>query len=301
LATGASPAKLEIPGADLPHVHVLRTLADSESIAKAATKGKIAVVIGSSFIGLEVAASLRHRDVTVHVVAPDEIPLAKVLGEEAGKAVRALHEKKGVTFHRSKPKEITKTSVVLENGETLACDLVVAGVGVKPNVDFARTGGLKIENGIVVDERFRTSDPSIWAAGDVAHYPDAHGGESIRVEHFVAAERQAQHAAGAILRKKEPFRVPPFFWSQHYDLKFTYVGHASKWDRIDVKGSIAKKDAALFYRKGSKIVAVVTIERDMLALEAEAAMERGDDTALEALAAKEGADDTTLEAARAKE
>ncbi|MEO8801532.1 MAG: FAD-dependent oxidoreductase [Polyangiaceae bacterium] len=287
LATGAAPIRLDIPGADLPHVHVLRTLADSEAIAKSATKGKIAVVIGSSFIGLEAAASLRHRDVKVHVVAPEAIPLAGVLGEAAGQVVRELHEQNGVVFHRSKPKEITKTGVVLENGETVPCDLVVVGIGVRPNLDLARTAGLKIDKGIVVDASFRTSDASIWAAGDVARYPDVHTGEPVRIEHFVAAERQAQHAAAAILGKNEPFRVPPFFWSLHYDLKFSYVGHAASWDRIEVRGSVAKRDAALFYRKGSKVVAVVTVDRDMLCLEAEAAMEAGDDAALEALAARE--------------
>lgn len=287
LVTGAAPIHLDIPGADLPHVHVLRTLADSEAIAKAATKGKTAVVIGSSFIGLEASASLRHRHVDVHVVAPEPVPLANVVGEEAGKVVRELHEKNGVVFHRSKPKEITKTGVLLENGETIACDLVVVGIGVRPNLDLARAAGLKIDKGIVVDASFRTSDASIWAAGDVARYPDAHTGEPVRIEHFVAAERQAQHAAAAILGKTEPFRVPPFFWSLHYDLKLSYVGHASSWDRIEVKGSVAKKDAALFYRKGGKIVAVVTVDRDLLGLEAEAAMEAGDDAALEALATRE--------------
>ncbi|MGH7284245.1 MAG: FAD-dependent oxidoreductase, partial [Polyangiaceae bacterium] len=177
LATGASPSRLSIPGADLPNVHTLRTLADSKAIAARAEKGKRAVVIGASFIGLEVAAALRNREVTVDVVGPEDVPLARVLGPDAGAFVRALHEEHGVKFHLGKkPRAIHERAVELESGERITCDFVVIGVGVKPRVDLAQAAGLKVENGIVVDAHLRTSDESIYAAGDVARYPDAYSG-----------------------------------------------------------------------------------------------------------------------------
>ncbi|MEO7109734.1 MAG: FAD-dependent oxidoreductase, partial [Polyangiaceae bacterium] len=284
LATGASPARLAIPGADLPHVLTLRTLADSRAIAARAEKGKRAVVIGASFIGLEVAASLRQRGVEVDVVGPEEIPLARVLGKEAGTFVRKLHEAHGVRFHlEEKPRAIDLGGVDLESGKRLACDFVVIGVGVKPRVELAHAAGLVVENGIVVDARLRTSDDAIYAAGDVARYPDAFSGEKVRVEHFAFAERQGQHAAASILGKTSPFVDAPFFWSQHYDVSFCYVGHAVNWDRIDVDGSLEARDATLVFRKGEKILAVVTVGRDLTSLRAEAAIEQNDLVALSAL------------------
>ena len=277
LATGASPSRLPIPGADGANVHLLRTLAHSKAIAARAEKGKRAVVIGASFIGLEVAAALRHREVSVDVVAPDDVPLARVLGPDAGAFVKRLHEEHGVKFHLgTKPKAIRDAAVELDSGESIPCDFVVMGVGVKPRVELAQAAGLKVENGIVVDAQLRTSDESIYAAGDVARYPDAYSGEASRVEHFVAAERQGQHAAASILGKTSPFRDPPFFWSQHYDVSFSYSGHAEKWDRIDIDGSLDARDATLRFVRGDKVLAVVTMGRDMTSLRAEAAMERGE-------------------------
>jgi NADPH-dependent 2,4-dienoyl-CoA reductase/sulfur reductase-like enzyme/nitrite reductase/ring-hydroxylating ferredoxin subunit len=283
IATGAAPIQLQIPGAD--RAHMLRTLADSKAIIALAAKGKRAVVIGASFIGLEVAASLRKREVSVDVVAPEEVPLARILGPEAGTFIRKLHEENGVRFHlQKKPKAIYADAVELESGERLPCDFVVTGVGVRPRVELAQAAGLKLDNGIVVDGRLRTSDPSIYAAGDVARYPNLYSGETSRVEHFAAAERQGQHAAAAMLGKASEFRDPPFFWSQHYDVQFSYVGRAMKWDRIEIKGSLEKRDAALAYISGNKVLAVVTVNRDAVSLRAEAAMQRGDSEAvLEAL------------------
>jgi apoptosis-inducing factor 3 len=275
-ATGAFPIRLQIAGANLPHVHTLRTLADSRAIADLAEKGERAVVIGASFIGLEVAASLRHREVEVDVIAPEAVLLEKILGPEVGAFVKKLHEEHGVRFHlKEKPKAIVADAVELESGARIACDFVVMGVGVRPRVDLAQSAGLKVDNGIVVDRNLRTSDDAIFAAGDVARYPDAHSGELSRVEHFAAAERQGQHAAAAMLGDANGFRDPPFFWSQHYDVSFSYVGHAAKWDRLEVRGSLEKRDAALYYRLGDKVLAVVTIGRDPVSLRAEAAMEKG--------------------------
>jgi apoptosis-inducing factor 3 len=153
LATGAEPVRLEMPGGDLPHVHYLRTLFDSRSIIQAAKNAKRAVVIGSSFIGLEVAASLRARNVDVHVVAPDKIPLERVLGEYLGKYVRSLHEEKGVTFHLEHTvKRVEADHVVLDDGARIDADLVVIGVGVRPRLDLAESAGLAMDRGIVVNE-----------------------------------------------------------------------------------------------------------------------------------------------------
>jgi NADPH-dependent 2,4-dienoyl-CoA reductase/sulfur reductase-like enzyme/nitrite reductase/ring-hydroxylating ferredoxin subunit len=275
LATGARPRSLTLPGGDLPHVHVLRTLADSRAIIQAVEGKRRAVVIGSSFIGLEVAASLRHRGLEVDVVSTDTLPLARVLGEELGGFVKGLHEQHGVRFRLGrKPASITPKSVKLDDGTELDADVVVAGIGVSPRVELAEAAGLRVDNGIVVDAELRTSAPGIYAAGDAARYPDPATQELVRIEHWVLAERQGQAAARNMLGRGRPFADAPFFWSQHYDVTLSYVGHASEWERIDAKGSLAKRDYAAAYVKGDRIVAVVTVGRDLLSLRCEAALEQ---------------------------
>jgi NADPH-dependent 2,4-dienoyl-CoA reductase/sulfur reductase-like enzyme/nitrite reductase/ring-hydroxylating ferredoxin subunit len=277
LATGAEPIRLPIPGFDLPHVHVLRSLTDSRAIIEKAKGAKRAVVLGASFIGLEAASALRHRNIEVTVAAPEDRPLGKVLGPDLGDFVRKLHEEKGVVFKLgTKPAEITADAVRLDNGESIPADLVVAGIGVRPRVALAEAAGLKVDNGVLVDEHLRTSAPGIWAVGDIARWPDPHSGESIRVEHWVVAERQGQTAALSILGKNQSFDAVPFFWSQHYDVSINYVGHAVKWDSADVTGSLADRDATVTFRAGGRVAAVATVFRDKESLEAEAAMEHGD-------------------------
>jgi NADPH-dependent 2,4-dienoyl-CoA reductase/sulfur reductase-like enzyme/nitrite reductase/ring-hydroxylating ferredoxin subunit len=281
LATGATPMKPPIAGIDAPHVFVLRTLADSRAIIAKATSSKRAVLIGAGFIGLEVAASLRARGLEVHVVAPEALPLARVMGEALGGLVKRVHEEHGVVFHLgASTKAIEAGAVVLATGERIEADLVVVGAGVRPAVSLAEQAGLKVDRGIVVDEGLRTSAPGIWAVGDAARWPDPRSGESIRVEHWVVAERMGQIAARSVLGANVRCDLVPFFWSAHYDLTINYIGHAERWDRIDVSGSLEARDAAVAFRLAGKTLAIATIGRDRVGLDAEAAMERNDEDAL---------------------
>jgi len=282
LATGAEPIRLSLPGAE--KALLLRTLADSKAIATRASAGRKAVVIGASFIGLEAAASLRARNVEVDVIAPEARPLERVLGAELGDFVRALHEEHGVRFHLGrKPARIEERAVALDDGSTLPADLVVMGVGVRPRLALAEQAGLRLDKGVAVDATLRTSAEGVWAAGDIARFPEARTGRGIRVEHWVVAERQGQHAARAMLGAKEPFREVPFFWSQHYDVPINYVGHAEAWDSIGISGSVKERNCLVAYRQGGRVLAVASIYRDQESLLIEAAMERGDDAAIEKL------------------
>ncbi|HEY2028047.1 MAG TPA: FAD-dependent oxidoreductase [Myxococcales bacterium] len=284
LATGAEANRLQVPGGDLPHVRTLRSLADSDAIIARAAKGKRAVVVGASFIGLEAAASLRARGVEVHVVAPESVPAERVLGRELGGLLRKVHEEHGVVFHLGDvPASIDEREVVLKSGTRLPADVVVAGVGVRPGISLAEQAGLTVDRGIVVDEFLRTSAPAVWAAGDVARIPDPRTGQKVRIEHWVVAERQAEAAAKNMLGFNQPYRDVPFFWTNHYDLAVNYVGHAEKFDSVQVAGNLHGRDAIVAYREGSAIRAVATVGRDRAALEAELAFEQGDDAALERL------------------
>ena len=282
LATGASPIRLPIPGADLPHVHLLRTLADMKGIIAALRPGQKAVVIGASFIGLEVAASLRARKVEVTVVAPESRPLERLLGGELGDFVKSLHEEKGVQFRLGrKPASITASAVTCDDGSTVPAELVVMGVGVRPNLSVAEKSGLKVDRGVVVDANLRTSAPGVWAAGDIARFP--RGDETWRIEHWVVAEQHGQVAARDMLGVGAPYGHVPFFWSQHYDVPINYVGHAEAWDAVQVAGSLQDRNALVAFRQKGRIVAVASIYRDRDSLLAEDALGRNDQPALEQL------------------
>lgn len=290
LATGADPIRLPIPGADQPHVHFLRTAADSRAIIAAAGSGKPVVIIGAGFIGLEVAAALRARGVDVTVVAPETIPLARIMGDEVGRFVQRLHEQHGVHFLLGGGvQSIERDAVIASDGRSLPAGFVVMGTGVRPNTRLAETAGLKVDNGVVVNEFLETSVPGIYAAGDVARWPDPFSGRSLRVEHWVVAEQQAQVAAQNILGEKQRYTHAPFFWSAHYDAVIAYVGNAFGWDAVEVRGSLDDRNALIAYRTGNRIAAVATIFRDRESLEIEHAMERGDYDAVEAIVSSFGA------------
>jgi NADPH-dependent 2,4-dienoyl-CoA reductase/sulfur reductase-like enzyme len=222
-----------------------------------------------------VAASLRNREIEVHVVAPEKRPMEKILGPDMGDFVHSLHKEHGVVFHlENTVTAIDGKRVTLKSGETLDADLVVVGVGVRPRVELAKKAGLALDRGVAVNEYLETSVPGIFAAGDIARWPDPLTGEKIRVEHWVVAERQGQTAALNMLGEREKHTAVPFFWSQHYDIPINYTGHAEKWDEIAIDGDIAAKDCLLRFKRNGRVLAVASIFRDVANLESEVAMER---------------------------
>jgi len=191
--------------------------------------------------------------------------------------IRKIHEEHGVKFHLGrKPAVIQERHVQLDDGTTLDCDLVIIGIGVRPNTSLAETAGIATDNGVLVNELLETNIPGIFAAGDIARWPDPRAGR-IRVEHWVVAERQGQTAARNMLGASERFGAPPFFWSNHFDVATRYVGHASADDRAVVSGDLTAKDASVFFRADNKLAAVASVGRDLENLKAEVALEHGDE------------------------
>ena len=275
LATGAEPVRLEIPGADLPHVHYLRTLTDSRALVEKALVAKRAVVIGASFIGLEVAASLRARNIDVQIVGTETTLMKKVLGPQVGDYLRRVHEDHGVTFHLgTTATAIDDKCVTLESGERLPADFVVIGIGVKPATSIAEDAGIALDRGVAVNEYLETNAPGVFAAGDIARWPDQLSGDAIRVEHWVVAERQGQVAAHNILGRRERFDYIPFFWTEQYDFRLAYVGHAERWDDVEIVGSLEARDCTIIYKRDGRELAKAFVHRDLDGLRTELEFER---------------------------
>jgi 3-phenylpropionate/trans-cinnamate dioxygenase ferredoxin reductase subunit len=277
LATGATPIRLPVPGAELGHVFTLRSLRDARAIIAEAGRAQSAVVVGASFIGLEVAAALRARKLDVHVVAPELVPMERVLGRDLGEFIRELHEQNGVRFHLgSTLQAIDRDHVVLSGGARVDAELVVVGIGVRPSTELAEQAGLTCDRGILVDATLRTSAPGVWAAGDLARWPDRSSGERVRIEHWVLAERLGRTAARNILGAEEPFRAVPFFWSRHYDVSIQYVGSAAGWQDAEAVGDPRHGQGAVLFKRGGRALAVASIGDARASLEAEIALGSAD-------------------------
>ncbi|MDF3936713.1 FAD-dependent oxidoreductase [Pseudomonas citronellolis] len=273
LATGSTAARLQVPGAELPHVHTLRSLADCDALIAACAGARRCVLVGAGFIGLEAAASLRSRGLEVQVVAPSP-PLRRVLGEALGGMLQALHEQHGVVFHiGAEVQAIEPGQVRLADGRILPADLVLVGVGARPELGLAEAAGLRLDKGVLVDAWLRCSAPDIYAVGDIARWPDARSGAAIRVEHWAVAERQGVVAALNILGRQQRYTAVPFFWTQQYDIGINYVGHAEQWDRVDIDGDPARHDCRVSYWLDGRRLAVATVGRDLESLRAEADFE----------------------------
>jgi NADPH-dependent 2,4-dienoyl-CoA reductase/sulfur reductase-like enzyme/nitrite reductase/ring-hydroxylating ferredoxin subunit len=273
LATGASPLRLDIPGSD--RIQYLRTLQDCRAIISKLGASKNAVIIGASFIGLEVAASLVTRGLGVSVVALEKLPLELVLGGELGTLIKKIHDERGVRFYMEHSvKAVEEKSVVLDDGTRLDADLVVAGIGVQPRMRLAEAAGLTLDNGVAVNEFLETSASGVYAAGDVARWPDAYSDARLRVEHWVVAERQGQTVARNMLGHRDRFDDIPFFWSAHYDkVSIHYTGHVERWDETRIDGDITGMDCAVSYMVEGKRRAMATINRDRQSLETEVELE----------------------------
>ncbi|HVI26924.1 MAG TPA: FAD-dependent oxidoreductase [Xanthomonadaceae bacterium] len=270
LATGAEPRRLRLPGFDRPNVHVLRSLADADAIIAAAARARTVAFVGAGFIGLEAAAALRARGLEVHVVAPDEVPMERVLGRELGGFLTSLHRDQGVRFHlRANVRGYDGQALQLEDGGRVPADFVVVGIGVAPRTALAEAAGLRVDGGIVVDATLQASLPGHYAAGDVARFPWR--GELARVEHWVHAERQGQAAAANLLGAAQAFADVPFFWTHHYGVELRYTGLGNGWDEVRVDGDLPARDFTARYFRGGTLVAAASVgrDRDNLAIEAE--------------------------------
>jgi NADPH-dependent 2,4-dienoyl-CoA reductase/sulfur reductase-like enzyme/nitrite reductase/ring-hydroxylating ferredoxin subunit len=266
VATGSTARRLQVPGADLDGVFTLRGFDDSDAIVAAAEGASRAVVVGASFIGMEVAAALVERGLSVTVVAPDAVPFASTLGEEVGRMLRALHEEHGVAFRLETgvariEGERSVGGVTLEDGSRLEADLVVAGIGARPATGFVEGLDLEDDGGILVDERLRAAE-GVWAAGDVAWFPDPRAGGRARIEHWRTALQQGRVAAHDMAGRGAPLTAVPFFWTNQYGEGVQYVGHARHWDEVLVDGDVAARDFLALYLENGVVLAASASGRD---------------------------------------
>ena len=262
LSTGATPRRLDLPGADLPGVRYLRQMGDSDALRAAITSARRVVVIGAGWIGSEVAASARLLGADVAIVAPEAVPLVRVLGAEVGGIYRDLHAEHGVDLHLSTQIEAIVGSgaaqgVRTTEGAVIEGDLVVAGVGVSPRDELARDAGLTLENGIVVDEFLRTSAPDVFAAGDVANTWNPMYSRRIRVEHWANALNQGETAGRNMLGQNTAYAKLPYFYSDQYDLGMEYNGYAADWDQVVLRGDAAGREFLAFWLKDGRVLAAM--------------------------------------------
>ncbi|HEU4498028.1 MAG TPA: FAD-dependent oxidoreductase, partial [Sphingomicrobium sp.] len=275
IATGSEPNRLTRNGFDHDAVLTLRSYAEARGIIARVAPGMTAVVIGSSFIGLEAAAALRNRSVEVHVLAPEKLPFERLLGEQVGLFLQALHERNGVRFHLgTSVTSFADGAVSLADRQKVSADIVLVGIGVQPRTTLAASAGIEAPAGIAVDAFLQTSVPDIYAAGDIAAYPDPLTGEPTRIEHWVVAERQGQAVAASMMGLRKRYQAVPFFWTQQYGVSLRYVGRAVNWDEVVIDGDVSSRDfIARYYGKGVHL-ASAGVGRDREMLEEERRFER---------------------------
>jgi apoptosis-inducing factor 3 len=268
LATGGQPRTLDVPGSDLGNIFLLRTYEDADRIMEAAQPGTRVVVIGDSFIGMETAASLTQRQLQVAIVAPGAIPFKKIFGEQIGEMLKQQHVQHGIQFHTGKVSQFEGEEgaenvrrVILNNGDYLDADLVIVGVGVRPATDYLQGVTLNSEGGVPVDSYLQAAE-GLYAAGDIAVFPDARTGKSVRIEHWRLAEQHGRVAAHNMVGHPTKFDSVPFFWTNQFDLQIDYVGHADTWDEIIVDGDIAKSEFMAYYVKDNRVLAAAGCNRD---------------------------------------
>jgi NADPH-dependent 2,4-dienoyl-CoA reductase/sulfur reductase-like enzyme len=267
IATGGKPRKLPFQSdGERKNVLVLRSFSDCDAILAAAENGNRAVVIGASFIGMEAAASLKTRGCEVTVVAPEEVPFQKILGTEIGRLFKDIHKQKGVRFRLGASVAGVEggekvEAVLLEDGERLDADFVIVGVGVRPATDFLHGIELHKDGGVITNEYLEIGD-NLYAAGDIAHFPDPRTGELTRIEHWRTAMQQGRTAAHNMAGIRTAYTAVPFFWTKQFGKSLRYVGHVKEWDRIIFQGDVAKQDFLAFYVKDHRILAVAGMNRD---------------------------------------
>ena len=267
LATGSSPIRLRQPGFELPGVHYLRTIQDSHQLGdELRDGGRRVLVVGAGFIGSEVAASARMLGNDVTLIDLLSAPMAGALGDTIGNLFARIHADHGVLLRMGKRVAEIRGSgrveeALLANGERIPCDVVVVGVGVRPNDQLARSAGLTVENGIQVDARCETSAPGIFAAGDVANWLHPDIGERLRVEHYDNAAMQGAAAARSMLGETEGYAPLPYVWSDQYDVNLQYVGFPTEWHEIVVRGDLEGVEATIFFMRDGRVHAAATINR----------------------------------------
>jgi 3-phenylpropionate/trans-cinnamate dioxygenase ferredoxin reductase subunit len=265
IATGGRNRRLALPGANLRGIHYLRTVAECEAIKQDAAANRAAVVVGMGFIGCEVAASLTQLGVRVTAIFPEQAPLERVLGDDVGAAFGAIHRDHGVEL-RSQD-QITGfegsdrvEAVVTADGARVACDFVVVGVGIEPEIPTFAGEAVAQSNGVLVDESCRASTPAVYAAGDVANHRHPLFGR-VRVEHYNNGEKMGRAAARSMLGSTAPYDYIHSFWSDQYEHKLEYVGHATKWDQFVVRGSLEERKLVGFYMSEGQLLAAVGLDR----------------------------------------